>query len=55
MARVGFIHDKLDIKFLILYIMSRVALPSICPLWPISPCVTRAWTTLISPRLPQSW
>ena len=45
MARVGFIHDKLDIKFLILYIMSRVA----------APCVTRAWTTLISPRLPQSW
>ena len=27
MARVGFIHDKLDIKFLILYIMSRVAAP----------------------------
>ena len=28
MARVGFIHDKLDIKFLILYIMSRVAAPT---------------------------
>ena len=27
MARVGFILDKLDIKFLILYIMSRVAAP----------------------------
>lgn len=27
MARVGFIHDKLEIKFLILYIMSRVAAP----------------------------
>ena len=27
MARVGFIHDKLDIKFLIRYIMSRVAAP----------------------------
>lgn len=27
MARVGFIHDKLDIKFLVLYIMSRVATP----------------------------
>ena len=27
MARHGFIHDKLDIKFLILYIMARVAAP----------------------------
>ena len=27
MARVGFIHDKLDIKFLVLYIMSRVVAP----------------------------
>ena len=27
MARVGFIHDKLDIKLLILYFMSRVAAP----------------------------
>ena len=27
MARVGFIHDKLEIKFLVLYIMSRVAGP----------------------------
>ncbi len=27
MARFGFIHDKLDIKFLILYIMARVAAP----------------------------
>lgn len=27
MARVGFIHDKLEIKFLVLYIMSRVAAP----------------------------
>lgn len=27
MARQGFIHDKLDIKFLILYIMTRVAAP----------------------------
>ena len=27
MARHGFIHDKLDIKFLILYIMARVASP----------------------------
>ena len=27
MARNGFIHDKLEIKFLILYIMSRVAAP----------------------------
>ena len=27
MSRTGFIHDKLDIKFLILYIMSRVAAP----------------------------
>lgn len=27
MARVGFIHDKLDIKFLVLYIMSRVVSP----------------------------
>lgn len=26
-ARVGFIHDKLEIKFLVLYIMSRVAAP----------------------------
>ena len=25
MARYGFIHDKLDIKFLILYFMARVA------------------------------
>ena len=24
MARYGFIHDKLDIKFLILYFMARV-------------------------------
>ena len=27
MARYGFIHDKLDTKFLILYIMARVAAP----------------------------
>ena len=27
MARYGFIHDKLDIKFLILYIMTRVIAP----------------------------
>lgn len=27
MSRYGFIHDKLDIKLLILYIMSRVATP----------------------------
>ncbi len=27
MNRAGFIHDKLDIKFLILYLMSRVAAP----------------------------
>lgn len=27
MARYGFIHDKLDIKFLVLYIMARVAAP----------------------------
>ncbi len=27
MARPGFIHDKLDIKFLILYLMARVAAP----------------------------
>ena len=27
MARYGFIHDKLDIKFLILYFMARVAAP----------------------------
>lgn len=27
MARVGFIHDKLDIKFLVLYIMARVVAP----------------------------
>ncbi len=27
MARFGFIHDKLDIKFLILYLMARVAAP----------------------------
>lgn len=27
MARQGFIHDKLDTKFLILYIMARVAAP----------------------------
>ncbi len=27
MARYGFIHDKLDIKFLILYLMARVAAP----------------------------
>ena len=27
MARYGFIHDKLDIKLLILYFMSRVAAP----------------------------
>ena len=27
MARFGFIHDKLDIKLLILYIMDRVAAP----------------------------
>lgn len=27
MAKTGYIHDKLDIKFLILYIMSRVAAP----------------------------
>lgn len=25
MSRTGFIHDKLDIKFLILYLMARVA------------------------------
>ena len=30
MARHGFIHDKLDIKFLILYIMARVAAPIDC-------------------------
>ena len=28
MARYGFIHDKLDIKFLVLYLMARVAAPS---------------------------
>ncbi len=27
MGRTGFIHDKLDIKFLLLYIMARVAAP----------------------------
>lgn len=27
MARFGFIHDKLDIKFLVLYLMARVAAP----------------------------
>ena len=27
MSRTGFIHDKLDIKFLILYLMARVASP----------------------------
>jgi hypothetical protein len=27
MARYGFIHDKLDIKFLILYLMARAAAP----------------------------
>ena len=27
MAKTGYIHDKLDIKFLVLYIMSRVAAP----------------------------
>ena len=27
MARYGFIHDKLEIKFLVLYIMSRAAAP----------------------------
>lgn len=27
MARYGFIHDKLDIKFLILYLMARTAAP----------------------------
>ena len=27
MARYGFIHDKLDIKFLILYLMARVVAP----------------------------
>jgi len=27
LARFGFIHDKLDIKFLILYLMGRVAAP----------------------------
>lgn len=27
MSRPGFIHDKLDIKFLILYLMNRVAAP----------------------------
>ena len=27
MARYGFIHDKLDIKFLVLYIMARAAAP----------------------------
>ena len=27
MSRTGFIHDKLDIKFLVLYLMARVAYP----------------------------
>ena len=27
MARIGFIHDKLDIKLLVLYILSRVSAP----------------------------
>lgn len=27
MSRMGFIHDKLDIKFLVLYLMARVASP----------------------------
>ena len=27
MSRTGFIHDKLDIKFLVLYLMNRVAAP----------------------------
>lgn len=27
MARTGFIHDKLDLKFLLLYLMARVATP----------------------------
>ena len=27
MSRTGFIHDKLDIKFLVLYLMARVASP----------------------------
>ncbi|MDY3015353.1 MAG: DUF4364 family protein [Evtepia sp.] len=27
MGRTGFIHDKLDIKFLVLYLMARVAAP----------------------------
>ena len=27
MGQTGFIHDKLDIKFLVLYLMARVASP----------------------------
>lgn len=33
MSRTGFIHDKLDIKFLILYLMARWPRRWILPRW----------------------
>ena len=40
----GFIHDKLEIKFLILYITARVIEPiPFDTVWDL-PCATRAWT-----------
>ena len=39
MRRPGFIHDKLDIKFLLLYLMARVAAPvDLAALWDLSFC-----------------
>lgn len=34
MAKAGFIHDKLDIKFLVLYLMARVASSVDFSTWP---------------------
>ena len=41
----GFIHDKLEIKFLILYITARV----------IEPSATRAWTISTLPSASPIW
>ena len=48
MSRTGFIQNELDLKLLVLYIMTRAAAPiTFCSCW-TWPCATRAWTTSLT-------
>ena len=55
MARYGFIHDKLDIKFLILYFMARVAAPIDFPTLTELTSAMTALATLSLPRRFLNW